>query len=85
MANAASDAVFAQLRLGAQFDSKRWKKHIDMFEEASAEAARRSENPHRQHWPAGSTLHVLLRAPAPLLPPGLRPQPCRSPCMQAPR
>lgn len=73
MANAASDAVFAQLRLGAQFDSKRWKKHIDMFEEASAEAARRSENPRRQHRPAGSTLHVLLRAPAPLLPLGTAP------------
>lgn len=63
MANAASDAVFAQLRLGAQFDGKRWKKHIDMFEEASAAAARQGERRCRGRRPVGSALHGPLGAP----------------------
>ena len=64
MANAAAQAVFAQLRLGAQFDGKRWKKHIDMFEEAAAEVARQSERRPGVRQPVGSTLHGPLGAPA---------------------
>lgn len=32
MTSKATDAIFAQLRLGVAFDSKRWKKQIDLFE-----------------------------------------------------
>lgn len=28
----AADTIFAQLQLGAKFDTKKWKKQIELFE-----------------------------------------------------